>query len=223
MNPLLIFSEPLLFVAWLASILLALTVHEFSHALAATLMGDPTAKRMGRLTLNPLAHIDIFGLIAMVLVHFGWGKPVPFNPYQLRYRKWGSFLVGLAGPVSNFVMLAVYAVLLKVLAPSLGLGNFLVLFLAFSFLINAGLMLFNLLPFPPLDGSKLVLALLHAPKWSWARMAVEYYGQWILLGLLVMDLALGFGILSMFLDPLLNYLIDLFGVHDVLSQLFGGL
>jgi len=87
--------------------LIALSVHEFSHALAAYRLGDSTAKRMGRLTLNPWAHVDLFGLLALVFVHFGWGKPVPYNPMYLKYKHWGEFLVALAGPISNLILLII--------------------------------------------------------------------------------------------------------------------
>lgn len=206
------FTEPAVFIVWLLSVILALTVHEFSHALAATWQGDDTAKRMGRLTLNPLAHMDLFGLLALVFVHFGWGKPVPFNPYNLRNRRWGAFLIGLAGPISNLILLTISAVLLRVLAPALGGANLLVIFLVFSFFINTGLMLFNLIPLPPLDGSKLVLALLHGHKWDKLRYSIEYYGPYVLMVLILADVALGVGLLSMLIDRPLMWIMRIFGI-----------
>ena len=92
----LLFQNPILFVTWVLAILFALTVHEFSHALTGTLLGDMTAKRLGRLTLNPAAHVDTLGLIGLVLVGFGWGKPVPYNTYNLRDQKWGPVTIALA-------------------------------------------------------------------------------------------------------------------------------
>ena len=186
-------------------------------------MGDMTAKQMGRLTLNPLAHIDVYGLLALVFVHFGWGKPVPFNPNNLRYKKWGGFLVGVAGPCSNLFLLTLSGLLIKSLQPNLGNTNLLIVFLGFSFMINAALMLFNLLPFPPLDGSKLVIALLHGPKWARARFAVEQYGQYALLAILLLDIVLGLGLLGMFLDPTISRLISYFGVGDALTGVFSNI
>ncbi len=209
------FSQPAVFIVWLLSVVLALTVHEFAHALAATLQGDDTAKRMGRLTLNPLAHMDLFGLLALVFVHFGWGKPVPFNPYHLKYKKWGAFLVGLAGPVSNLMLLTISALLLKALAPVLGGNNLLVVFLGFSFFINAGLMLFNLIPLPPLDGSKLVLALLHGHRWDNLRYSIEYYGPYVLMFAILADLALGVGLISMLIDRPLMLIMRFFGLDVI--------
>ena len=104
----LLFSNPPVFIAAVVAILVALTFHEFSHALVSYLLGDQTAKRMGRLSLNPITHIDPVGFVALVTIGFGWGKPVPFNPYNLRYPKWGSAIVAAAGPVSNLLMIIVF-------------------------------------------------------------------------------------------------------------------
>ena len=92
-----LFSDPITFILWLVAIVTALTVHEFSHALAGKLQGDPTAELEGRLNLNPLSHIDWLGLVMLVFVGFGWAKPTPFNPYNLKLKKWGSAIVALAG------------------------------------------------------------------------------------------------------------------------------
>ena len=99
----LLFTQPSLFFAWIIAVLVAVTVHEFSHALVATLLGDRTPGDHGRLTFDPRAHVDMLGLFMLVLVGFGWGKPVPFNRHNLRFPRWGSTLVALAGPFSNFL------------------------------------------------------------------------------------------------------------------------
>lgn len=197
--------------------MMALTIHEFSHALVATWFGDPTAKRLGRLSLNPLAHIDWFGLAALVLVSFGWGKPVPFNPYLLKDQKWGPLYIGIAGPISNFVLLTISGLLLRLLGPVLGGSNLLIIFLGLCFLINTALMLFNLIPLPPLDGSKIVLALMHQPKWFKFRAAMEQYGSWALMGLVLLDVFLGVGIISAVLSGPYHWVASLFG----LNQYFG--
>lgn len=213
MSLLTLFSDPVLFLLWIAAVLIALSVHEFSHALVATSLGDSTAKRLGRLTLNPLAHIDWFGLVTLVLVSFGWGKPVPFNPYNLRDQKWGPVYISMAGPVSNLVMLTVSGLLIRLLGPALGADNLLVIFLVMCFMINMALMLFNLIPLPPLDGSKVLIAALHKPKYMRARIFVEQYGSWILMVLIILDILLGTGIISAALSVPRAWLVDLFGLN----------
>lgn len=183
----LLFSNPLLFLVWAFAFLLALSFHEFSHALAGTLLGDQTAKRMGRLTLNPFAHVDPLGFIAVLLIGFGWGKPVPFNPYALRWPKWGATAVAAAGPLSNLILGVVSLGLLSVFAPRLGCANVLVIFLTMSVMLNVVLMVFNLIPLPPLDGSKALLAFLAHPKYQAARAFIETKGQMLLLILVLLD------------------------------------
>jgi Zn-dependent protease len=211
-----LFSNPSVFILWLAAILIALSVHEFSHALAAYLLGDNTAKRMGRLTLNPWAHVDLFGLLALVFVHFGWGKPVPYNPMYLKHKHWGEFLVAVAGPFSNLVMLLVFGVMLKILLPILGTGNLLIIFLIFAFFINAALMLFNLIPLPPLDGSKFLFAILHQNKWHDLRYKIEQYGPYALMAVIFADIILGIGIIRFFLSGPLEWIMKIFGFDGIL-------
>jgi Zn-dependent protease len=210
-----LFTNPAIFILWLVSILTALTVHEFSHALAAYKLGDSTAKRLGRLTLNPWAHIDMFGLLALVFVHFGWGKPVPYNPMYLKYKHWGEFLVAIAGPASNLILLIISGILLKVLLPLLGWENLLIIFLTFSFFINAALMLFNLIPLPPLDGSKFLFAILHENKWHDLRYQIEHYGPYVLMGVIFADIILNIGIIRFFLDKPLNWIMSIFGFAGI--------
>ncbi len=106
-------DNPLAFIAFIIAVVVAITVHEFSHAAVATLQGDRTPRSQGRLTLNPIAHLDPLGSIALVLAGFGWGKPVQFSPYQLRSQRAGAALVGLAGPASNFVLALLSALILR--------------------------------------------------------------------------------------------------------------
>jgi Zn-dependent protease len=189
-------QHPLSFVAWLAAILTALTVHEFSHAAASHLLGDQTAKRMGRLTLNPFAHLDPLGFAALVLVGFGWGKPVPFNPYNLRYPRWGSAMVAFAGPVSNLVSVLVFGTILKFAGRALAPGNLLLEFLMLLVVLNLVLFLFNLIPIPPLDGSKFLLSALSAPKYYRTRFLLETRGPIIILVIILLDNFAGVNILS---------------------------
>jgi Zn-dependent protease len=184
-----LFSDPMMFIAWFCAIIIALTIHEFSHALTAYLLGDHTAKSMGRVTLNPLAHISGMGLIMLILVGFGWGKPVPFNPYNFRRIKLDAVLVALAGPFSNLVVALVAGVTLRalvfqgVLMPE----NLLIQFLNILIIINSVLMIFNLIPIPPLDGSKLLFAFLQNSRYSHLATVLENQGPFILIALLILD------------------------------------
>lgn len=144
--------------------LLCLTVHETCHGLAAWHLGDPTAKRQGRLSLNPLRHIDPFGFLLLIVAGFGWAKPVPVNPSYFRKPKQGMALTALAGPVSNFIMALFSAGVLSLLYHlSVGTteaGVWVMAVFAVLLWLNLGLGIFNLFPIPPLDGSKVVFALL---------------------------------------------------------------
>lgn len=151
-----LFQDPVLFLIIAVAIIFALSVHEFFHAWMAYYLGDNTAKDQGRLTINPLAHLDPFGTLLIFIAGIGWGKPVPFNPYNLRNQKWGPSLVSLAGPGSNFLMALLVGLSLRFLE----LDNFaLIFFLSFFVWINLILGVFNLMPIPPLDGSHIFFAL----------------------------------------------------------------
>ena len=173
-----------------AASLLCITFHETCHGLAAYRLGDNTAKRMGRLSLNPLKHVDLMGLIMMALFRFGWAKPVPVDMRNFKNPKAGMALTALAGPVSN-VVLAYAAVVLcnfvMFLADRLG-STWLLLALAQFFvyveIISAGLAVFNVFPIPPLDGSKVLFALLSDRAYDWL-MQYEKYGMGLLMALLV--------------------------------------
>jgi Zn-dependent protease len=140
------------------SILMASTIHEYAHGLAAFKMGDPTAKAAGRLTLNPIAHIDPLGALCMIIFRFGWSKPVPINEYNFEKRELGTAVTALAGPISNLLVAGLLALINYFLSPDLNsiLGSFLLTFT----IINLALAFFNLLPIPPLDGHKIVRAIL---------------------------------------------------------------
>ena len=142
-----LFTSPVLFCAWLVAIIYVITVHEFSHALAGHWQGDNIAEDAGRLTLNPLAHINMMGLGLLILIGFGWGKPVPYNPYNLKAKHWGSALVGFAGPIANLLSVIVFALVLKVVFMTQVITQDSALFTFITFLIeiNMVLMVFNLI------------------------------------------------------------------------------
>jgi Zn-dependent protease len=156
--------------------------HEFAHALAAFRLGDSTAKLFGRLTLDPRAHIDPMGALLVYLAGFGWAKPTPVNPYNLRGGRNGEALVALAGPLSNLVLATAFALPLRyILATRMDLPALVVNTLAFLVFINLLLMVFNLIPIPPLDGSKVLFALLDRQTEMRWRPVLEQYGFVILI------------------------------------------
>ena len=154
--------NPISLGAYLVILVVAITVHEFCHAWAGHRLGDVTAQREGRLTLNPLKHIDPFFTLLLPImliligspVVFGAAKPVPFNPYAVRYGKWGAALVALAGPISNFGMAAFVSLYLRLFSLPAAATSVLVSFV----MVNLGFFVFNMLPIPPLDGSRVLYA-----------------------------------------------------------------
>lgn len=182
----------------LPGLLLALTVHEFAHGYAALKMGDRTAEYSGRLSLNPLHHLDLIGTLCLLVFHFGWAKPVPINPNNFRNPKKGIIVVSLAGPFANFVLAVISGFVLgamETFAPVNEVTRFLYTIVNYCLVLNVGLMVFNLIPVPPLDGSKVLLEFVSYR----VRYFVYRYERYI--GLLFLVL-LYFGILS----PVLNFL-----------------
>lgn len=162
-------------------LLLSLMLHELAHGLVANRLGDVTAKRMGRLTLNPLKHLDPVGTTVFIVTYllpgflvFGWAKPVPVSPYYFKNRQRGMALVGLAGPLTNFALAVVFAVILNATQPDRGGLLYEILFTAF--IVNVVLGLFNLIPVPPLDGSRVVGAFL--PRKAYEKwVELDRYGM----------------------------------------------
>lgn len=194
-----------------ASCLLCITFHEMCHGLTAYLLGDPTAKRAGRLTLNPLKHVDLFGLVMLATVRFGWAKPVPVDMRRFKNPKIGMAITALAGPVSNLILAAV-AMMLYAVAEfytyylQSEFFSYVSLFFLYTTLISIGLAVFNFLPVPPLDGSKILFSVL-PDTWYLKLMRYERYGSFVLMGLLLLGV----------LDGPLNALRS--AVVDVLSAL----
>ncbi len=178
----LLFSSPIVALAWIVAMVLSISLHEFAHAWMAYTLGDNTAKDLGRLTVNPLKHLDIVGTLLLIFAGFGWGRPVPFNPYNLKYQRWGPAFVSLAGPLMNIVLAAIFAVILKlfVIYSAIPFENGLIQLLNAMIVINVVLAVFNLIPIPPLDGSKVIYAFLPARALG-AVMAFERWGSYLLI------------------------------------------
>lgn len=145
-------SNPIQFLGFIIALLFAITIHEFSHAWVANLYGDPTAKLQGRVSLNPLAHLDLLGTIFLLIAGFGWGKPVSVNPNNFKNPKLDNLTVSLAGPMSNFLLATILGLLYRFINFPPIIDQFLILIIFFNFV----LMIFNLIPIPPLDGSKIL-------------------------------------------------------------------
>jgi len=151
-----------------AVLIMSVVVHEVSHGYAASLLGDQTARFAGRLTLNPIKHLDPIGSVvvplALIVLHagfvFGWAKPVPVNPYNLRHRRWGELIVAAAGPLSNIVLAVIFGILIRVSLIYGFLPDSFITIATVIVLINLVLAIFNLVPIPPLDGSKVLFSLL---------------------------------------------------------------
>jgi Zn-dependent protease len=185
-SPLNYLREPQLFAAFLIAVIIGITFHEFSHAAVASLQGDQTARSQGRLTLNPISHLDPLGSIALIVAGFGWGRPVPVTPSRLRSGRLGHVLVALAGPAANFVVALVAAVALRITYPTVGTTfdvGFTLTLLYTLVAVNVMLGVFNLLPIPPLDGSTL-LSIALPPSRQNIVAFLNQYGIFLVLGLL---------------------------------------
>ncbi len=188
-------------------IFMSIVIHEISHGYAAYLLGDDTAKRMGRLSLNPLHHVDIFGTIILPIIlvmtagfAFGYAKPVPINPYNFKNYKKGMGITGAAGPLANFAITFLLAILYVILAKS-GFNQDLRAFevIKLTMQVNIFLALFNLIPVPPLDGSRIVGAFLSDEAYI-KYSKLERYGMYIILGALVVGSLLNISIIGLIIN-----------------------
>lgn len=196
-------------------ILVALTVHEFAHAFVADRLGDPTAKALGRLTLNPLKHLDPLGTIMLFVASFGWAKPVPVNPQYFRHPNRDMLLVASAGPVSNLILAFITGMILRLshtdTLPLVGNSEMAFVILQYSLFINLVLAFFNLIPIPPLDGSKILRGLL-PPHMIPAYQRFESAGPILLLALILIGQLTSFSVFWSLIGPPVR----------LLSQLFSG-
>ena len=201
-----VLNSPILAIGFLAGILLAISIHEYAHAWAAVKAGDLTPKLAGRLTLNPVAHLDLLGTIFLLLAGFGWGKPVPINPFNLKDPQKSQAWIALAGPVANILLASLLSIPIRLdqfgLWPHTLLALKALEVLHIIIEINLLLAVFNLLPIPPLDGSKILFAFVSQET----QVAIEQIGPWILFVLLFISFATPFNIFSATLLPLVQYL-----------------
>jgi len=182
-------------------LIIAITVHEYSHALIAYKLGDPTAKIYGRLSLNPLKHIDPLGLLALFIFRIGWGKPVPVDTYNFKNPKRDEILVSIVGPASNFLL----AILTSLVLNTVSLSSFLAFLLSSFIQLNIFLAVFNLLPIWPLDGSKIILNLLPLESSLNWQESMEKYGYLLIIILAYTGLLIQ--IVQFFALPLIKILI----------------
>ena len=214
--------------------LVALTIHEYAHGYVAYRLGDYTAKSMGRLSLNPIKHLDPFGALCMVLFHFGWAKPVPIDPRNFKNPRRGFAITALAGPATNlvvgfftafFYLLGISTFKYTSVAYLNALQTNLLLFLFYFFLVNVGLGIFNLIPVPPFDGSRILNVLLPR-KWYFRIMKYErqiYWCviAWLFLGDNVYDMLMRVPLIANV--PALSAILRIFSLSDILSGAINGI
>ena len=193
-------------ILMLPGIIIGLSFHEFAHAWVSDKLGDPTPRRQGRVTVNPLAHIDWMGFLALLLVGFGWGKPVQIDPGYYKHRRRDEFLVGIAGVTMNLILAVIFAIPARAMvrmfsgaaASDLVYNIYLMLFYIVS--INVVLMIFNLIPCPPLDGWGIITQIFRLDRYSW-WYKVYQYGTWILLALIILNVT------DLILTPLVSLIV----------------
>lgn len=198
-------------ILMIPGIVIGLSFHEYAHALAAYRLGDPTPKFQGRLTVNPMAHVDPFGFIALLLIGFGWGRPVEINPYNFKKPRRDELIVSLAGVTMNLVIAAVFSVIYRILSTSAGIsilapgiGGYIGYMIFYIIYINIVLMIFNLLPVPPLDGFGIVTEIFDLKRKPW-YYTVYSNGFFILMILII------FNVTDIVLHPLINVFMGLMG------------
>jgi Zn-dependent protease len=194
-------------------LLFALTFHEYSHALVATRLGDPTARLLGRLTLNPIAHLDVVGTLVFVMTQrIGWAKPVPIDERYLHHPRRDIMWIALAGPVSNVTLALVFGTVVRFAAPHPATSMTQAVLLAMvraSVIFNLGLAAFNLIPIFPLDGSRILTGLL-SRGWAERYREMDRVGPFLLLGIVVLGMTTGFNLFSYVVYPVITVLGNFF-------------
>ena len=208
-------------IVWSLPVLFAITFHEVAHGWVASKLGDKTAELLGRLSINPLKHIDLIGTIVVPLLLltlggfiFGWARPVPINPVNFRNPKRGMLFVALAGPFANFLMAIFWAIIAKIgiilMTHNVALGTPVLLMGQRGIMVNIVFAVLNLIPLPPLDGGRIVMSLL-PNKIAYHYSKIEPFGFLILLALIML------GVLSLIISPIISYivrfLVSIFGLH----------
>lgn len=208
-------EQYLVYLYIIPAALIAIVCHELSHGLFSYLLGDPTPKEQGRLSLNPAKHLDLFGTLCLIFFGFGWAKPVRVDPRYYKNPKWGMGLVALGGPLANFIIALISGLavtLIQNYAPYTEFYNILFNFFLYLMIINIGLGTFNLIPIPPLDGSKIIGAIL--PDTAYVQyMKYQKYGMIFIIGLLILlDVleAMGYpSLLNTMLDVIVEFILNL--------------
>ena len=197
--------QPEVLVLLIPVVLFALVFHEFSHGWVAYKLGDPTAKHQGRLTLNPLAHLDPFGSMMILFVGFGWAKPVPVDSRYLANPRVDMMKIAFAGPASNLLLAFIGGILLRVTGYMGPLTSMLILFTQ----INISLAVFNMIPIPPLDGSQIFSGIMIRKNPNLV-MQLQMYGPQILMGLILFGMFTGVSIIWAFMRPFVSFFMFLF-------------
>lgn len=198
-----LFTNPLLFAIWAIGLILAISIHEYAHARAADQLGDPTPRALGRLTLDPRAHLDPLGTLTLLFLGFGWGKPVQFDPYNLRNPRRDSALIAIAGPISNLILATVLALIMRFFPLD-------ILYSIFSVLIimNISLAIFNLVPIFPLDGEKILGGILPPDLYREYALIMRQYGTIILI-LMLLPIAGGTSPVVALITPVISFISQL--------------
>lgn len=199
-----LFTNPFLFLIWAIGLILAISIHEYAHARSADQLGDPTPRSQGRLTLDPRAHLDPLGTLALLFLGFGWGRPVQFDPYNLRNPRRDSAIIAIAGPISNLLFALVLSVIMRFVdLPIIHDSLFIILIT-----MNISLAIFNLVPIFPLDGEKILGGILSPELYREYSNIMRQYGTIILI-LMLLPIAGGTSPISALISPIISFITKL--------------
>lgn len=203
-----LFTDPRMFLFWIIALVVAVTIHEFSHAFAADKLGDPTPRVQGRLTLNPLAHLDPLGTLMLLLVRFGWGRPVQFDPFNLANPRRDAAIISFAGPASNLILASLLALFFRLSVNFSQLPLLVFEILAPVIYLNVLLAVFNLVPIHPLDGGKILVGLLSAESAAVWDKFLQQYGL-VLLVFILLPFFGGTSLVSIIIGPTVGFILNL--------------